>query len=57
METTELLNRLVGDIVDGNNASARDAFGDLMALKVTNALDQRKQELAQTVFSAQPEEE
>lgn len=57
METKELLDRLVGDIIDGNNASAKDAFGDLMSLKVTDALDQRKQQLAQTVFSAQPEEE
>ena len=59
METNELINQMIDKIIDGDNVEAQTDFEALLAQKMDVALDARKQELAQSVYSTetQPEEE
>lgn len=50
MEHTEIINQMVNDILNGENVSAQERFEDLVSVKVTSALDTRKQELAQSLY-------
>lgn len=50
MEHTEIINQMVDDILNGESASAQEKFEDLVAVKVTSALDARKQDLAQSLY-------
>ena len=55
------IENLINDLKDGNNVSANKAFDNLMADKITSALDARKIEIASTLVSRkngeEPEEE
>lgn len=51
METKDLIDSLIDDIIDGNNADAQEKFDSAIATRVVSALDARKQELAQTIYS------
>ena len=57
MEHAEIINKLIDDVIDGNSTDARDSFEDLVSIKVTSALEQRKQELAQTIFNREQEDD
>jgi hypothetical protein len=51
MDTAEIINKMVDDIIDGNNTEAKDQFSTIISTKLTAALDSRKQELAQSTYA------
>lgn len=53
----EYISQLVDDIFDGNNTDAREKFDDVLSTKISVALDQRKIDLAQSIYNDQPEKE
>ena len=53
METKDIINSLIDDILDGNNSEAQEKFDSAIASKVVDVLDARKRELAQTIYSSQ----
>lgn len=48
---------MIDDIIDGNNTDARDGFESAISNKLTDALDARKIELAQSVYSKEEQDE
>lgn len=52
MSDSVIINKLVDDILSGDAVSARETFEDAISLKITNALDQKKIELAQQMYSS-----
>jgi len=56
METTDQIRDMISSILDGNNVGAQETFNDIVATKVSAALDDRKMELAQTIFNRGTEE-
>jgi len=57
MEHAEIIHKFIDDVLDGNSTDAKETFDDLVSVKVTSALDQRKQELAQTIFNREQEDD
>ena len=57
MDTTETINSMIDKIIGGDNTSAKEDFEALISAKVTNALDVKKQELAQSIYTDKAEEE
>lgn len=53
METKDIIDSLIDDILDGNNSEAQEKFDSAIASKVVDVLDARKRELAQTIYSSQ----
>lgn len=57
MDNAELINSMIDKIVSGENTSAKEDFEALISAKVSNALDVKKQEVAQSIYGEkQPEE-
>ncbi len=56
METSDQIRDMVSSILDGNAAGAQETFNDVIATKVSAALDDRKMELAKTIFNRGTEE-
>ena len=57
MDTTEIINRVIDDIIDGNNTDAKAGFESALSSKLTDALDVRKVELAQSIYSKEEDNE
>ena len=57
MDTTEIINKMIDDIIDGNNTDAKDGFESALSNKLTDALDVRKIELAQSLYNQEEEDE
>ncbi len=57
MDTTEIINRMIDDIIDGNNTDAKAGFDSALSSKLTDALDVRKVELAQSIYSKEEDNE
>jgi hypothetical protein len=55
METTDQIRDMISNIIDGNTADAQATFDDLVATKISSALDDRKTELAQSIFNKDTE--
>ena len=53
METKDIIDSLIDDILDGNNSEAQEKFDSAIASKVVDTLDARKKELAQTIYSSE----
>lgn len=51
MDTQVMINKMIDDILDGNTVDAQDTFGGIMSHKVTDALDAKKVEISQTLYS------
>ena len=51
MDTREIINKMIDDIIDGNNTDAKDSFEAAISNKLTDALDAKKIELAQSIYS------
>lgn len=54
MDTKDLVKQMVINVLDGQPAEAQERFQDIIAVKVTDALEAQKQAVASTVY-AQPE--
>ncbi len=48
---------MIDDIIDGNNTDAKDSFETIISNKLTDALDAKKIEIAQAIYSKEKEEE
>jgi len=57
VDTREIINKMIDDIIDGNNTDAKDGFESALSNKLTDALDARKIELAQSVYTKEVEDE
>jgi hypothetical protein len=57
VDTREIINKMIDDIIDGNNTDAKDGFESAFSNKLTDALDARKIELAQSIYSKEVEDE
>ena len=57
MSDSVIINKLVDDILSGDALAAKETFEDAISLKITNALDQRKIELAQQMYSTSTEDD
>lgn len=57
MDTREIINKMIDDIIDGNNTDAKDSFEAAISNKLTDALDAKKIELAQSIYSKEVEDE
>ena len=57
MDTKDIINKMIDDIIDGNNTEARDSFDAAISNKLTDALDAKKIELAQSVYSKEEQDE
>ena len=57
MDTTEIINKMIDDIIDGNNTDAKDGFESALSNKLTDALDARKIELAQSIYTKEIDDE
>jgi hypothetical protein len=57
VDTTEIINRMIDDIIDGNNTDAKAGFDSALSSKLTDALDVRKVELAQSIYSKEEDNE
>ena len=57
MDTKELIDQMITDILAVNNVEAKDIFDQAIGLKVSDALDVKKVEVAQAIYSRDDEEE
>ncbi len=57
MDTAEIINKMIDDIIDGNNTDAKDGFESALSNKLTDALDARKIELAQSIYTKEEDNE
>ena len=48
---------MIDDIIDGNNTDAKDGFESALSNKLTDAIDARKIELAQSIYTNEIEDE
>jgi hypothetical protein len=51
MDNTEAISNMIDDILAGNNTEAKEVFDNIVSNKMTDALDVRKTELAQAIYS------
>ena len=42
MDTKEIIDRFVDDVLDGNNLAAKEAFQNAISIKVSDAIEQKK---------------
>ena len=50
---SDLVRNMLDDIINDNQAAAQEKFNDALAMKITDALDQRKIEIAQSMGANQ----
>lgn len=48
---SQLIGSLIDDVLDGNATAAKEKFDDALSLKVSNVLDQRKTEIANSLYN------
>jgi hypothetical protein len=48
---------MIDDIIDGNNTDAKDGFESALSAKLTDALDAKKIEIAQSIYSKEVQDE
>ena len=51
MDTQETINKLVDDIIAGNNTESRDGFDSALGMKITAAMDIKKLDLARSTYT------
>jgi hypothetical protein len=56
VDTTEIINKMIDDIIDGNNTDAKNGFESALSTKLTDAIDARKIEIAQSLYNQEVEE-
>jgi len=57
MDTKEFIDAMIMNILDGENVEAKEKFDQAIGLKVTDALDAKKVEVAQAIYSREVEDE
>jgi hypothetical protein len=54
---SQLIGSLIDDVLDGNATAAKEKFDDAISLKVSDALNQRKVEIANSLYNDKEQEE
>jgi len=54
---SQLIGSLIDDVLDGNATAAKEKFDDAISLKVSDALNQRKVEIANSLYNKEQEEQ
>lgn len=54
---SQLIGSLIDDILDGNATAAKDKFDSAISVKVSDTLDQRKQDIANSLYNNVEQEE
>jgi hypothetical protein len=54
---SQLIGSLIDDVLDGNATAAKDKFDDAISLKVSDALNQRKVDIANSLYNDKEQEE
>ena len=57
MENSELIHSMIDNILDNKNTEAQETFKSLLSQKLNDALEAKKVEVAQSVYSPQEVEE
>ncbi len=57
METKDIVNNLISNIVDDNVTQARDDFEAVISAKLASAIEDKKQEVAQSIYVNSEEED
>lgn len=55
MDTTDLVKQMMASVVDGQAAEAQERFQDIIAIKVTDAIEAHKQKVASSIYSQEEE--
>lgn len=56
MDTRDLVRQMMLNIVSGETAEAQERFEDIVSVKVTDALDAQKQNVATSIYATSEEE-
>jgi len=54
---SQLIGSFIDDILDGNATAAKDKFDSAISVKVSDTLDQRKQDIANSLYNDREQEE
>ena len=54
---SQLIGSLIDDVLDGNATAAKDKFDNAISLKVSDALNQRKVDIANSLYNDKEQEE
>lgn len=57
MDQSDVIRHMVNDILSDKGSDAVEKFNSLMAGRISDAIDVKKQELASTLYTAKQEEE
>jgi hypothetical protein len=57
MDTTEIIRQMMSNLVDGEVVAAQANFEDALSAKTAAALDNRKYDIATTMFNQADDEE
>ena len=57
IEQPNYVEDFVDNVIDGTNTAAKDSFDNIISLKISQALDNTKQELSQTIFNQKETED
>jgi len=57
MGNSEVINSMVNDILAGRNNDAAEKFNQALSLKVADAIETKKVELAQSIYAGNTETE
>lgn len=52
----EYVEKLVDQIIDNDNVSAKQTYDEIMATRITDALEAKKKEVAQSIYNDSQEE-
>ena len=50
MENADIINKMIDDILNGDNVEAEQGVNAVLASKISGALDDRKVEIAQSIY-------
>lgn len=56
MDTRDLVRQMMLNIVSGETAEAQERFEDIVSVKVTDALEAQKQNVAGSIYTTSEEE-
>ena len=56
MDTRDLVRQMMLNIVSGETSEAQERFEDIVSVKVTDALDAQKQNVATSIYATSEEQ-
>ncbi len=56
MENADIINKMIDDILNGDNVEAEQGVNAVLASKISSALDDRKVEIAQSIYGKKDDE-